>query len=229
MAYFVRCHNSSQEEILNYPRIGHEDRAEAVLPVHSGGSLRALGVKTKVDRWREENPDALRTWKTTNGCVVQFGGMRIYYGTCPNVLDHDAACLVPHGGRKESCKCQPCGGLVTTRRSVQGERHREGMTQLGRWPVYCPECRQRNQAASYTKNRKYAANYRRGMYERRGFGPRQGIPGVMATMARMEQETEAEEHWSLYHSPIYGDDANECYDPDCRYNKAYRGGQNRNA
>ena len=75
----------------------------------------AEAVPTKVDRWRRDNPDALRTWETKRGCVVQFWGMRIYYGTC-----------------------KECGGLVHTRRDVS--RYRRGMTQRGRWPEHCDEC-----------------------------------------------------------------------------------------
>ena len=66
----------------------------------------AAGVKLKVDRFREENPDFFDTWPTKYGHVVQFWGMRVYYGAC-----------------------QECGGLVTTRRKITG--YKEGQTLRG--------------------------------------------------------------------------------------------------
>jgi hypothetical protein len=67
-----------------------------------------------IDKWRAENPDELRTWTTTYGCVVAFWGMRIYYGTC-----------------------QSCGCLVTARRPMAYH----GTT--GRWSKNCRDCRAR--------------------------------------------------------------------------------------
>jgi hypothetical protein len=61
------------------------------------------------------------------------------------------------------------------------------------------------------------ANYRRGMYDRRGFGPRQGIPGIEALSAQLDRADAAQEHYAMYHLPEYGDDR-QCYDPHCRYN-----------
>lgn len=83
----------------------------------------AAGVPTRVDRWRRENPNALRSWTTKHGCVVQFWGMRVYYGSC-----------------------RDCSALVTTRRNIAGLTHRDGQTLLGRWPELCPQCRQRDRA-----------------------------------------------------------------------------------
>lgn len=157
-----------------------------------------LNFKTKVDRWRQDNPDAFRSWTTAHGCVVQFWGMRIYYGGCQFVVEHDVNCLTVSGSKLWKCRdCTRCGRLVHTRRSIQGKRHREGSTQLGRWPVYCPDCRERASQRNAARGRKYAANYRRGMYERRGFGPRQGVPGVGAEIARVEREYAERDHFEL--------------------------------
>lgn len=91
------------------------ERPRYVIP-KSGGSSVARGVPTKVDRWRRENPNAFRTWTTKRGCVVQFWGMRIYYG-----------------------RCRDCAGLVTARRSVA--HHKDGRTWTGKWPELCHGCK----------------------------------------------------------------------------------------
>lgn len=39
-------------------------------------------VPNRLDAWRRNNPNAMNTWTTKYGCVVAFGGMRIYYGRC---------------------------------------------------------------------------------------------------------------------------------------------------
>jgi hypothetical protein len=184
-----------------------------------GADPERRNFRTKVDRWREDNPDAFRTWTTAHGAVVQFWGQRIYYGRCQFVVEHADNCLTSHGSKTWKCRdCTRCCRLVHTRRSIQGKRHRDGKTELGRWPMYCGECRQRASQRSADRNRKYAANYRRAMYERRGFGPRQGIPGVGAALARQERE---QKHLELYH---FDDDDgdNGCYDLGCRYNPPVR-------
>jgi hypothetical protein len=82
---------------------------------------RRVDSAARIDKWREENPNALRTWTTKYGCVVQFWGVRIYYGECAD-----------------------CKALVHTRRDVSG--YREGQTHVGRWPKQCDQCRQRRSA-----------------------------------------------------------------------------------
>jgi hypothetical protein len=67
-----------------------------------------------IDKWRAENPDELRTWTTTYGCVVAFWGMRVYYGTC-----------------------QSCARLVTARRPMAYH------STTGRWPKNCRDCQGR--------------------------------------------------------------------------------------
>jgi hypothetical protein len=87
--------------------------ASARRPRRMNGGVTERDV-ANVDRWREANPDALRTWATEYGCVVAFWGMRVYYGTC-----------------------QSCGGLVTARRPMAYH----GKT--GRWPKNCRDCQKR--------------------------------------------------------------------------------------
>jgi hypothetical protein len=93
------------------------DRAAAV----ASRENRKVDSAARIDKWREENPNALRTWTTKYGCVIQFWGMRIYYGECVD-----------------------CKGLVHARRDVSG--YREGFTHVGRWPKLCDQCRARNAA-----------------------------------------------------------------------------------
>jgi hypothetical protein len=197
---------------VDYDKVGDDVdgvRADAVVTPHH------LSFKTKVDRWRRQNPDFFDWWETKYGCVVQFWGVRLYYGHCQFVVEHHANCLTVAGSKKWKCRdCNRCHSLVHTRRSIQGKRHRDGPTQLGRWPMYCPDCRERSSQRRASRNRKYSANYRRGMYERRGFGPRQGVPGVDAEIAKFDREQVELEHFELYHD---GDDGG-CSDSKCRYN-----------
>lgn len=82
-------------------------------------------VPTKVDRWRRENPDHWSHWTTAHGgYVLQLWGWRVFYG-----------------------RCRDCGELVTTRRCIIGRGRRGGPTRIGRWPVYCTECREARYAA----------------------------------------------------------------------------------
>lgn len=87
-----------------------------------------------IKRYRKENPDAIRRWDTTYGCVVAFWGMRVYYGTC-----------------------QSCGGLVTSRRPMAYH----GTT--GRWPKNCPEC-SRRKAEDHDDRARYRMRKLRGRY-----------------------------------------------------------------
>ena len=120
-----------------------------------------------VDKYREDNPDDFRTWETKYGCVVQFWGMRVYYGTC-----------------------RDCPGLVHTRRNVSG--YRAGPTQIGRWPVLCEVCRERRTAEHAEAARKRMAELRRKRYAARDEQfrkvgipvPRQGVPGEEALLRR---------------------------------------------
>ncbi len=120
----------------------------------SGGSSMAKGVPTKVDRWRRENPDALRSWTTKYGCVVQFWGMRVYYG-----------------------RCRECAGLVTARRGIA--HNKRGRTDTGRYPELCAECKAAKEAEHSERARYRMAALRR---ERYGFRDEQyrkvGLPPV---------------------------------------------------
>jgi hypothetical protein len=89
---------------------------------------------TNINRWRAANPDALRTWTTTYGCVVAFWGMRVYYGTC-----------------------QSCGELATARRPMAYH----GST--GRWPKNCPDCQLRK-AEDHADQARYRMRRVRGQY-----------------------------------------------------------------
>lgn len=117
-------------------------------------------VPTRVDAWRRQNPDAFHTWKTKTGCVVQFWGMRVFYG-----------------------RCRDCAGLVTKRRNIQGHRFRRGQTNIGRWPERCPECTARvtakHDAGATERMRRLRAErkaFRDAAYEAAGLPPvRQGV------------------------------------------------------
>ncbi|UZG58238.1 hypothetical protein [Rhodococcus opacus] len=105
---------------FDYPRIATEDRADAVVPL---SHKEAKTVDSKVDRWRRENVNDVKSWDTKRGHVVQWGGFRVYYG-----------------------KCRDCSGLVTTRRDIR--RYKEGETNIGRWPLLCGPCRTQKAAAN---------------------------------------------------------------------------------
>jgi hypothetical protein len=162
---------------------------DAVNPLDYHG---ALGVPTRTERWRRENPDALRTWTTKHGCVVQFWGMRIYYG-----------------------RCRDCGSLVTTRRGITGLLHRDGMTFTGSWPQLCGRCRTRKDDEHAANARYRMARLRRQRYASRdeqygkiGLPPvRQGVPGWQAKWDRSEREFD---EWRLMHDCEDGDG---CCDP----------------
>lgn len=67
------------------------------------------------------------TWETKQGCVLQLGQMRVYYGRCVD------------------CSC-----LVTTRRSIE-HGTRVGLTSGARWPDRCDLCRQAKKQAHDAK------------------------------------------------------------------------------
>jgi hypothetical protein len=127
------------------------------------GQTRIAGSAARIDKWRADNPDAFRWWETKHGCVIQFWGMRVYYGTC-----------------------RDCPALVTARRCISknGPRFKSGPTQLGRWPMLCGNCRCRVEDVRRDRKRKYMANTRRRQYAIRdeqyraggGTPPRQGVP-----------------------------------------------------
>ncbi|WP_342338662.1 MULTISPECIES: hypothetical protein [unclassified Rhodococcus (in: high G+C Gram-positive bacteria)] len=105
---------------MDYPRITTEDRSHAVNPL---SHKKAKTVDSKVDAYRRENPDAFHTWTTkSGGCVIQFWGMRVYYG-----------------------RCEECSTLVTRRRNISHKK--EGPTNIGRWPKYCAGCNTRKHEA----------------------------------------------------------------------------------
>jgi hypothetical protein len=175
------------------------------------GAERAKAQKARatagVNKFRAENPDDFHTWTTKYGCVVQFWGMRVYYGTC-----------------------QTCKGLVTARRDVS--KYKAGRTQIGRWPKYCQVCRElkagehnaaaRKRMAQLRKERNalQAEQLHRANERRAKSGllplpvPRQGVPGEEAQLRRRERE---EEHYDLYHHYALGDLAG-CENPNCLYN-----------
>ncbi|MDV6246883.1 hypothetical protein [Rhodococcus opacus] len=114
---------------MDIPRITAEDRKHAVSPLSRQDAKR---VASKVDRYRQENPDEFHTWDTARGSVFQYRGWRFYYGSC-----------------------RDCSDLVTKSRDIS--RYKDGPTNLGRWPVLCPPCRtansQRIQAANLARIR----------------------------------------------------------------------------
>lgn len=118
---------------MDFPRISAADLAEAVWPLTDAEASR---VPTRLDRWRSENPDELRTWTTKLGCVVQFWGVRLYYGLCKD-----------------------CGGLVTDRRSVA--RFRGVVTNIGRWKERCEGCARLNDERHEDNARHRMARLRR--------------------------------------------------------------------
>ncbi|WP_104182591.1 hypothetical protein [Mycobacterium avium] len=130
-------------------------------------------VATKVDRWRRENPNAFHTWTTKRGCVVQFWGMRVYYG-----------------------KCRDCSRLVTTRRNIMGRKHREGETKLGRWPELCSVCRKDKYESHAASARYRMARLRRERYKFRdeqfakaGLPPvRQGVSSGLTDPRKADQD-----------------------------------------
>ncbi|UXA17657.1 hypothetical protein [Mycobacterium sp. SMC-4] len=104
---------STTVEPENYAAIRAAGIAETLRTRPSGYTERDAA---NIDRWRQANPNALRTWTTTYGCVVAFGGMLVYYG-----------------------RCKHCGDLVTTRRKMAYRPNN------GRWPYTCQGCRSRRE------------------------------------------------------------------------------------
>lgn len=90
----------------------------------------------KLAAWRDEHPDAMGTWTTKHGCVVAFGGMKVYYG-----------------------RCRDCGVLVTTRRANPPRAVVRGGGN-GRWPTRCAECSERKRQEHDDKARARMAKVR---------------------------------------------------------------------
>ncbi|WP_139320499.1 hypothetical protein [Saccharomonospora sp. CUA-673] len=111
------------------PRATPEDR-EAVKVHHE---TKTKKPEDKLQTWRRKNPDFFRTWETKTGCVIAFGGMKVFYGRCPD-----------------------CGALVTTRR-----RMKHGGFKEGRWPVYCRPCGQLRQKRTPAQETERKRRYRR--------------------------------------------------------------------
>lgn len=96
----------------------------------------------------------LKTWNTAYGCVVMFGGVRVYYG-----------------------RCRDCDCVLHTRRRV-------GEMPGARWPMLCQNCRERKSEEHADKARHRMARLRRERYQFRdgqrakiGLPPvRQGVP-----------------------------------------------------
>jgi hypothetical protein len=94
-----------------------ETSASGIKFVRPLGNAAAKAVPNYVDKWRRENSDHVvrQEVESTGGAWVQFWGFRVYYGPCAD-----------------------CGGLVHTRRQISHKK--DGRTNTGRWPKYCPEC-----------------------------------------------------------------------------------------
>jgi hypothetical protein len=162
---------------VDYPRISADDLAAAVKPLND---KQAKAVATHLDRWRAENPDALRVWTTKLGCVVQFWGMRLYYGLCKD-----------------------CGGLVTDRRGISHSR--DVVTNIGRWRERCPECADKAEQVHADSARSRMARLRRSRRESRDtqmvaagmVPPRQGVAagGKTALAQSLEDASKLRGDW----------------------------------
>jgi hypothetical protein len=154
-----------------FPRISPEDRDAALKPLDN---RQAQEVESHLDKWRKDNPNAFRTWTTKLGCVIQFWGMRVYYG-----------------------RCKDCGGLVTDRRSVA--RYRKGITNIGRWRERCGGCAEVNRQAHEDGARFRMARLRQKRRESRDTQmlaagmtpPRQGMQAVGKTAAAQSMDDAA--------------------------------------
>lgn len=73
----------------------------------------------------EELNNAVSTWTTKHGCVVQFWGMRIYYGTCTQCGGLATGLKPEAGGGSYPKLCQPC-------RESTADRARRSMARLRR-------------------------------------------------------------------------------------------------
>lgn len=135
----------------------------------------ATDVPTRIDRWRSDNPDFFDHWTTKYGCVIQFWGMRVYYG-----------------------RCRDCSELVTKRRDISRphqNKYKSGPTQLGRWPILCDRCRSAKEEAKADNARRRMARLRRQryafrdeQYARRGLMPvRQGVGGDEARIRAIQR------------------------------------------
>lgn len=89
--------------------------------------------ETRVREWQAENPNYFYTWETEYGCVVCFGGFKVFYG-----------------------RCKYCGAVLHTRRRLPLITHPFGS---GKWPSLCDPCRAEQAAiASRRSMRKLRAH-----------------------------------------------------------------------
>ena len=107
---------------VEYPK-AQESQEVLCRSVHAAATVlherKKVVERERQQLWLEMNPDFVKRWSAKFGVVAAWGGFRIYYGTC-----------------------QDCKGLVTARRAgIAG--HMQG----GRWPKYCPRCRENRCAA----------------------------------------------------------------------------------
>lgn len=98
--------------MLDFPRISAKTRATAVRPLDN---RQVKAVPTHVDRWRRENPNAVQTWTTKHGYVVQVGSIRQYFG-----------------------RCKDCRELIYQVRNVA--HLKRGPSNCGRWRERCNRC-----------------------------------------------------------------------------------------
>jgi hypothetical protein len=127
----------------NYSSLRSNAAASAAI---QRGQERIAVSEDKLANWRYENPDAMGTWTTKYGCVVAFGGMKVYYG-----------------------RCRDCGGLVTTRRPDPPRQVVRSAFGRGRWPERCPDCRRAVEEAHDDRARARMAKIRA---ERRRIKPK---------------------------------------------------------
>ncbi|EKT81851.1 hypothetical protein WSS_A15204 [Rhodococcus opacus M213] len=138
---------------MDYPRIATDDRRHAVTPLSHKDANK---VYSKVDKWREENPNAFYQYvvEETGGCMIQFWGYRIYYG-----------------------RCVDCSGVVTRRRKISPNK--TGPTWTGRWPLYCTECTAKKSAKRVDANRARVRARRAAEYaERDAQREKAGLPPI---------------------------------------------------
>lgn len=111
------------------------------------GAERIAHSEALLEAWRDEHPDAMASWEAGNGCVVAFGGMKVYYG-----------------------RCVDCNAVVTTRRADPARVAVRGRGK-GRWPLRCATCREQKRQEHDDKARvrmaRVRAERRQGRRERR--------------------------------------------------------------
>lgn len=100
------------------------------------GAERIAHSEALLDAWRHEHPDAMASWEAGNGCVVAFGGMKVYYG-----------------------RCVGCNAVVTTRRADPPRAAVRGRGK-GRWPLRCAMCQEQKRQEHDDKARHRMARVR---------------------------------------------------------------------